>query len=524
MSDNFCFGKKLAVIGAGIAAKPILVKAKEMGVITYCFSTIKGATAREYSDYFYEYSIFDVEGILNELRRLKVDGIIASSEITTEVTAIIADKLKLPGNDISNGFLARNKYLMRNKISLLSNVSQPKYELYSGTEWNKYPVVVKSVDSFGKKGISIARNKSEFDTAVLYAKENSLIGAVLVEEYIENGKEFSVECLVSRGKNNVIQITEKDTSGPPHFVELGHHQPANINTMLRKKIEDVADDILDILGIRCGMAHLEIIVKDGIIYFLEVGARAGGDYIAEYLVGLSTNYDYYRGAIEASLDSLSIVNVKNIAYSGIYFLCYQTKDLLPLFRNAKAYSWCYKLEINSNELYEIVGNSDKKSGYLIYSADHKIVLDDVKEQVTLLNKCPRKIFTDFNKKICDNNSNFDELQGSVDKFIKYGNILGIISYGELIAMLNLYCNNYETKEAYICNVYVLDKHRRKGLARKLLNKAYQICEHNSFVKIFLHVAESNYKAIALYKSEGFSFTGNIKTIGNVITKEMCRKI
>ena len=47
--------KKIAVIGAGIAAVPILKKAKELKVTTYCFATVEGSVAVKYCDYFILY-------------------------------------------------------------------------------------------------------------------------------------------------------------------------------------------------------------------------------------------------------------------------------------------------------------------------------------------------------------------------------------------------------------------------------------------------------------------------------------
>ncbi len=145
-----------------------------------------------------------------------------------------------------------------------------------------------------------------------------------------------------------------------------------------------------------------------------------------------------------------------------------------------------------------------------------------KYDVVLLNSYHRSLFTEFNQSIAE--GNFSELESSIEKFLKYGNIIGIVIDDKLVAMLNLYCNNYETKEAYICNVHVINEYRRKGLARNLLKRAYRMCKDNGFLKIILHVAVNNDKAINLYLSEGFLFTGNVKSIGSEITKEMSKKI
>lgn len=236
--------KKIAVIGAGIAAVPILKKAKELKVTTYCFATVEGSVAVKYCDYFIPISIFDIEKLYEKIKGLDVDGIIATSEITTETVAILADKLKLPGNDIKNGFCARNKYIMRNRIQNIKDVYQPNYALATDKAKFEYPVVVKSPDSFGKKGISIANNDEEYFDAVKYARKYSGNGEVLIEEYIKGGREFSVECVSDSKNTYIVQITEKVSSGPPHFVELEHHQPACINNEEKKKIIEASKKII----------------------------------------------------------------------------------------------------------------------------------------------------------------------------------------------------------------------------------------------------------------------------------------
>lgn len=526
MMENKNSAAVLAVIGAGIAAKPILEKARELNITTYCFSTAEGACAKDYADNFFPINIFDVDGIYNELLKIKPDGIIASSEITTEVTAVLADKLGLPGNGVKNGFSARNKYVMRKRVEKISSICQPEFYLYRENIKPKFPVVVKAPDSYGKKGISLAHNDEEFAAAIEYAKEITQNGEILIEEYLAGGTEYSVECLCNNDDVYVVQITEKETSGPPHFVELGHHQPAQISDDVRNAVNTAAKDILNVLEISCGMAHLEVKIIDGKIYFIEVGARAGGDSIGDRLVQLSTDCDYYKAAIETSFGTYEHKEIKNVACSGIYFLCRQTEQLLPLFKNAKNYDWCREIEMFHDDLYDIYGNGDDLiSGRLIYMSDHKVTLDDLEGCVVRINDFENAydMLFDFNREI-GIYKNDEDIEKSVKKFLKLGNVFGIIKDKKLISILNLYCNNTETLESYVCNVYVLKEHRRKGLAKKLMEKAIDFTVDNGFKKVALHVAKDNFSAIKLYEGLGFEYTGNTKIIEDEETVEMVKSL
>jgi biotin carboxylase len=200
---------------------------------------------------------------------------------------------------------------------------------------------------------------------------------VLVEEYLAGGKEYSIECLSFAGTHQVIQYTEKESSGPPHFVETAHHQPADLPEYMKRKIDGAVDDVLSVLGLNCGMAHLELKIIDDQLYFIEVGARGGGDHIADVLTVKSTDFDYFKAAIECALGVYKPSEPHTIAYSGIYFHCQQNRHLVRLFKVARSAEWCIADTVMDSRFHEANTNVEASdSGYIIYCADHKITNED----------------------------------------------------------------------------------------------------------------------------------------------------
>lgn len=114
----------------------------------------------------------------------------------------------------------------------------------------------------------------------------------------------------------------------------------------------------------------------------------------------------------------------------------------------------------------------------------------------------------------------EKMRTTIEKFFELGNPIGIIKDGEVIAYFNLYCNNTETLEAYLGNLYVLEKYRRQGIARALVNEAFQFTQNRGFEKVVLHVGKDNIPAIKLYEECGFKKTGATKIIANEDTYEM----
>ncbi len=366
----------LAIIGAGEGAIPIINKAKEMGITTLAFAK-NDSIAKQIVDIFIEENSLNISFMAQCCRDYHVCGVMPSSELTTEVAAKVAHQAGLLGNDIENGFGGKNKHFMRMKVGQLRSVKQPKSQLYKEGLNIDFPVVVKAVDACGKRGVSIAYNAEDLMQAVQQAKDNSSDDSVLVEEYLSRGQEYSIECLsYGKGKHQIIQYTEKESAGPPHFVEIAHHQPAFLSDEMKLKVDKAAWDILEVLGLNCGMAHLEIKIIDNDIYFIEVGARGGGDHISDTLTPLSTGFDYYKAAIECHLGIYQTCKITHKAFAGIYFHCKQNERLKPLFEQAKTASWCIKNTVMKDEFDEANGNvGTSNSGYIIYCANHKIVLD-----------------------------------------------------------------------------------------------------------------------------------------------------
>ena len=97
----------------------------------------------------------------------------------------------------------------------------------------------------------------------------------------------------------------------------------------------------------------------------------------------------------------------------------------------------------------------------------------------------------------------EELDIWIKKIIRIGDPLGIIINDEIIAFLLLYCNKYDILEAYICNVYVKEGNRGRGLSKLLVNQAIRICHSRGFRTIKLDVAINNAPAIRVYSQCGF---------------------
>lgn len=91
-----------------------------------------------------------------------------------------------------------------------------------------YSCIMKPADNSGSRGVYLAKDRQSAIDNYGYVTDSSRGGEILVEEYMA-GPEVSVETFVRKGIAHVLQVTDKRTTGAPHFVETGHSQPSKLN-------------------------------------------------------------------------------------------------------------------------------------------------------------------------------------------------------------------------------------------------------------------------------------------------------
>lgn len=367
--------KKLAIIGGGRMACIFAENAREMGIETHCFSLESGIVDKTVFDYIHSVNILEREKVLEICKSVKIDGIVATTELTIAVASFVAEKMHLNGIPLDVAEVITDKYRNRVITKDVEGLFQPKYAVaYSVEEVVEsefdYPIILKPTSKGGKRGIIVVYRPEDVAEAFSYATKDA--GGelpLIIEEYIDGGMECSVESLSHDGKNYIIQVTEKVTSGAPHCVELAHHQPANVTPEMRRQIEQVLDKALTMIGIQFGPCHTEIKIKDNKIYLIEFNARPGGDHIAHPLTELSTGYPYIKGAIEIALNTFTGINEQNYTNkcAGVLFVAEQTKELVPLFERCESYKWCYKKNKVTDNLKPIIHNDGFNINYFIYS-------------------------------------------------------------------------------------------------------------------------------------------------------------
>lgn len=371
--------KKIMVLAAGLLQIDVIEKAKSMGYYVLAVDGNPKVPGFNVADKAIWADIVNEETMLKIARDEHVDGVIhPCSEVSMAVMGRINDELGLSGISREQAICATNKHLMR-KAFEKGNAPSPKSILAQDGEdaWSRLQnefdtdAILKPSRNSGSRGIAkVSRDmdKGDFIRAYDEALNESRDHSVLIEQFIE-GPEFSIEMIVWQGEIHVLTVTDKKTTGAPHFVELGHNQPSCFSDADVETLKAAAIAGVKALGVNNCACHAEAKLMNGKAYLMEVGARLGGDFISTELTHLSTGVDMVAAAIDVALGVEPDLSVKEEPKGVcIRYFCPKPGKLVRIsntevLNNPHVYLW--EIYPKEGDVIPAVTSSLCRSGHVI---------------------------------------------------------------------------------------------------------------------------------------------------------------
>lgn len=387
--------KRLLIIGASVLQLPAIMKAKEMGLYVGVVDYNPKAVGIPLADEYFNVSTIDEEGVYQAAKEFHADGIMTlATDMPMRSVAYATQKLGLVGISYDTAIKATDKGEMI-KAFEKEGVEHPWYFVISGVDelaevmdQITYPCICKPVDNAGSRGVVLVMNKDEIEEAIAYSSSNGRSGKVIIEEYLL-GQEVSVEIMVVNGTINILQVTDKLTTGAPHFVEMGHSQPCGLGVDNVLKIQNLAKRAVKAIGINNGPAHVEIMLTKSRPIMIELGARMGGDCITTCLIPLSTGIDMVKATIEIALGENVDITPQFQKGSAIRYFEEKHGKLQAFFgiSDAEKVEGVRQITFVKEVGDEVgkIGSSTDRIGYVIAQAD------SAKNAVEVCNRAMEKI-------------------------------------------------------------------------------------------------------------------------------------
>jgi hypothetical protein len=206
------------------------------------------------------------------------------------VCAEINDDGRFPGIDpLETSEIINNKGKFRD-FSVKHGLPTPRVlaEHEIGSRW---PVIVKPVDAFSGRGVSIIRenNKDELTSAIVCARQASRTGACIVEDYVE-GQLYSHTAFIQDGDIIDDHIVEEHGTANPFVVDtcrVLYDFPELMLDSIRANICFLAKK----LNLQDGLTHTQFISDGSDHWLIEITRRCPGDLYSQ-LIELSTGLHY----------------------------------------------------------------------------------------------------------------------------------------------------------------------------------------------------------------------------------------
>ena len=299
--------KKILILGAGVYQVPLIKTAKRLGIQSVVCSIPGNYPGFGLADKMYYENTTDHEKILEIAREEKVDGIVtAGTDVAVITIGRVCDELGLRGLTTEAARIATDKLLMKEAYEK-HGVRTAKFRKIPFDEDNyadiiadlTLPVMFKTVDSSGSRGISKVDSPDGFEAARRYAKEFSRADYYIVEEYIE-GEEFGAQAFIQDGKLEFIlphgdYVFKGDTGVP-----IGHFAPYNLAPEIIADAREQLTLAAEAMGLDNCAINADFILSNGKTYVLELGGRSGATCLAE-LVSIYYGYDYYEKILRVAI-------------------------------------------------------------------------------------------------------------------------------------------------------------------------------------------------------------------------------
>jgi biotin carboxylase len=270
-------------LGARVVAVETAQKAESIAPLVDRLTVARGASDELWA-----------EGAFAAVAAERPDGVIAFSEPQVLAASMVQEELGVPGPSLRASVISRNKALQRGRFAA-AGIAQPEHlvvdDLAGAAEWAlaRLPVVVKPLSLAGSMGVELVPDAAAFAEV---AARRSGEGRLLVERTIE-GPEYSWEALVVGGAVWFANVTAKETTGPPNFIEVAHRSAADVTDEVRATIDRFGADVLAAMGMRSGLVHLEFRLTDAGPVLMEIAVRTPGDHLME-LLGLTYGLDWFE--------------------------------------------------------------------------------------------------------------------------------------------------------------------------------------------------------------------------------------
>jgi biotin carboxylase len=269
------------VLGTGNAQVDLLEFLRHRGLRACGLSNDPNSPGVGLCDKFHEADVRNVDAVTTFASSQQVEAIYSvGSDVAMPTVCRVSELLGLPTLATARAAeICNNKGLLR-KVLSAAKIPSPRFAILTSPKDAAdfpLPALIKPLDSQGQRGISFVAEAGHVEAAYSQAESFSSAGGAIIEELIE-GPEISVSAYVVDGEVKIAIISDRIVwPNLPGGVIKAHEFPSSrLLPATEGSVREVVSKALRALEIRNGPAYLQIKIRDGVPYVIEVTPRLDG--------------------------------------------------------------------------------------------------------------------------------------------------------------------------------------------------------------------------------------------------------
>ena len=314
--------KRLLILGGTTLMINVVKQAQKMGVYTIVTDINPSSPAKKFADACYDISTGDMDALENMARDQKIDGVFAGyDDFNTSIAVELCKRLGLPF------------YANKAQIDITKNKDQfkdtcrrfgvPVVKEYS-KENIKFPCVVKPVDSYSAKGITICNNYEELNASIEFALQFSKSKKYIIEKYMSpvNAECVNIDYVLIDGNIILSAVGDKKVVNQKNKAPLtaAVFYPSKHIGEYIKDVDEKVKRMFAHLGMKNGTVFIESFFDENGFAIYEMGYRVGGGQSSIMLDALC-DVDYVKMLIRFALTG-SMISTNEIPVVDPHFSKY----------------------------------------------------------------------------------------------------------------------------------------------------------------------------------------------------------
>lgn len=283
---------KVLLVDTNFSSGPIYAELVSMGHEVHVVGNNPNDYLAKISSNYWNLNYADTDALATLVDENRFDFLVPGCTDLSYISCVAISRGRFPGLDQVN---ACEAIFNKGKFRLLADrlgLPVPKI-LASDLIPPQWPIIVKPVDSFSGKGITVLHEKESraLEDAKKVARDLSRTGEYLIEEFVE-GQLHSHSAFLKNGQ--VVQdfLIQEDSTVNPFVVDTSRvvpDAPSNLLARLRGCIQDLAKE----LSLADGLLHTQFMSNGENFWLIEITRRCPGDLYSQ-LIELTTGYPYAR--------------------------------------------------------------------------------------------------------------------------------------------------------------------------------------------------------------------------------------